>query len=171
MDKGKIKQGIEALIIAVEYGKKSDNLYLISSSAASLAYHESISGQNKSSYKRCSDLLDFMKEKGYSEIAKAEWTYAGIFTMMSVTECLWADFEKALESVETAYELCKNNKNITQEVMVLLAYSYILHAREDKIGAVNKINELEGVMKQLKMSPYIITIYVGWKIYLLIESC
>lgn len=32
VDKGKIKQGIEALIIAVEYGKKSDNLYLISSS-------------------------------------------------------------------------------------------------------------------------------------------
>ncbi len=171
LEKGNIKQGIEALINAMEYGNKSGNLYLLSSAASSLAYHESIFGHYKSSYKRCSDLLVYMKEKGYSEIAKAEWTYAGIFTMMSVMECLWTDFDKALESVETAHKLCKNEKNITQKIMALLAYSYILHAREDKIGAVKKINELEGIMKQLKISPYIITTYVGWKIYLLIESC
>jgi hypothetical protein len=64
--------------------------------------------------------------------------------MMSVTECLWADFDKALESVETAYELTKDEKNIFQKIIALLAYSYILHAREDKIGAVNKLTELEG---------------------------
>ncbi|WPR70375.1 LuxR C-terminal-related transcriptional regulator [Flavobacterium sp. NG2] len=170
LNKGNIRQGIDALIIALEYAKKSGNLYLISSAASSLSYHESIFGQYKSAYKRCSDLLDFMKEKGYSEIAKAEWTYAGIFTMMSVTECLWADFDKALKSVETAYNLCKNEKNITQKIIALLAYSYILHAHEDKTGAVNKLNELEGVLKQFKISPYIITTYVGWKIYLLIEA-
>lgn len=170
LNKGNIKQGIEALIIAVEYGKKSDNIYLISSAATSLAHHGSIFGQYKSSYKRCSDLLDFMKEKGYSQLAKAEWTFAGLFTMMSVTECLWADFDKALVSVKTAYELCKNEKNIIQRIIALLAYSYILHAHENKAGALNKLNELEAVLKQYKISPYIITTYVGWKIYLLIES-
>jgi len=170
LDKGNIKQGIEALIIAVEYGKKSGNFYLISSAATSLAYHESVFGCYKSSYKRCSDILDFMKEEGYSQIAKVEWTFAGLFTMMSVTECLWADFDKALESVKNAYELCKNEKNVTQKIIALLAYSYVLYALENKIGAVNKVNELEAVLKQYKISPYIITTYVGWKIYLLIES-
>ena len=170
LHKGNTRQGIEALIIAVEYGKTSGNLYLISSAASSLSYHESISGQYKSSYQRSSDLLAFMKEKGYSDLAKAEWTYAGIFTMMSVTECRWADFDKALESVETAYELTKDEKNITQKIIALLAYSYILHAREDKIGAVHKLTELEGVLKQFKISPYILTTYVGWKIYLFTEA-
>ncbi|OBX21355.1 LuxR family maltose regulon positive regulatory protein [Gelidibacter algens] len=170
LNKGNTKEGIDALIIAIEFAKKSGNLYLISSATSSLSFRESIFGQYKSSYKRCSDLLAFMKEKGYLEIAKAEWTYAGIFTRMSVTECLWADFDKALESVETAYKLCKNENNITQKIIALLAYSYILHAHEDKTGAVNKLNELEGVLKQFKISPYIITTYVGWKIYLLIEA-
>jgi len=83
---------------------------------------------------------------------------------------LWADFDKALESVKTAYELCKNEKNITQRIIALLAYSYILHAHENKVGALSKLNELEVVLKQYKISPYIISTYVGWKIYLLIES-
>ncbi|MCP4313187.1 MAG: hypothetical protein GY790_18160 [Bacteroidetes bacterium] len=170
LNKGNVKQGVEALNVAVEYGKRSDNIYLISSAATSLAHHESIFGQYKSSYKRCSDLLDFMNEKGYSQIAKAEWAFAGLFTMMSVTECLWADFDKALESVKTAYELCKNEKNITQRIIALLAYSYILHAHENRVGALNKLGELEVVLEQNKISPYIITTYVGWKIYLLIES-
>ncbi len=170
LQKGNTRQGIEALTIALEYGKTSGNLYLISSAASSLSYQESIFGQYKSAYKRSSGLLAFMKEKGYSEFAKAEWTYAGIFTMMSVTECIWADFDKALESVETAYELTKDEKNIFQKIIALLAYSYILHAREDRIGAVNKLTELEGVMKQFKISPYIVTTYVGWKIYLFIEA-
>ena len=170
LDNGNTKEGIDSLVIAIDFAKKSGNLYLISSTTSSLSFRESIFGQHKSAYKRCSDLLAFMNEKGYSEIAKAEWTYAGIFTRMSVTECLWADFDKALESVETAYKLCKNEKNITQKIIALLAYSYILHAHEDKTGAVNKLNELEGVLKQFKISPYIITTYVGWKIYLLIEA-
>jgi len=170
LNNGNVKQGIEDLYIAVEYGKKSDNIYLISSAATSLAHHESIFGQYKTAYKRCSDLLDFMNQKGYSQIAKAEWIFAGLFTMMSVTECLWADFDKALESVKTAYELCKNEKNITQRIIALLAYSYILHAHENKVGALNKLSELEVVLKQYNISPYIISTYVGWKIYLLIES-
>ncbi|MDO1449915.1 LuxR C-terminal-related transcriptional regulator [Rhodocytophaga aerolata] len=170
LHKGNTRQGIEALTIALEYGKTSGNFYLISSAASSLSYQESVFGQYKSAYKRSSDLLTFMKEKGYSEFAKAEWTYAGIYTMMSVTECYWADFDKALESVETAYQLTKDEKNIFQKIIALLAYSYILHAREDKIGAVNKLTELEGVMKHFKISPYIVTTYVGWKIYLFIEA-
>lgn len=170
LNKGNTREGIDALIVAVEYAKKSGNLHLISSAASSLSYHESIFGQYKSAYKRCSELLAFIKEKGYSEIAKTEWIYAGLFTMMSVTECLWADFDKALESVETAYKLCKNEKNITQKIIALLAYSYILHAHGDKTGAMNKLHELEDVMKQYEISQYIVATYVGWKIYLLIES-
>lgn len=170
LNSGNDKLGIEALLRAIEYGKKSDNLYLISSVSLNLAFYESMFGRYKSSYKRCTDLLIYMREKGYSELAKAEWTFAGIFTMMSVRECVWTDFDKALESVKTAYKLCENEKDITQKIIALLAYSYILYARGDKEGAEDKLIELEAVMKQYKISPYINTTYVGWKIYLLIES-
>ncbi len=170
LGKGNVQQGVAALVQAVEYGKKSDHLYLISSAALSLAYQESIFGQHKSSYRRCADLLVFMKEKGYAQLAKSEWTYAGLFTMMSVRECIWAEFDQALENVKTAYRLCENTKDITQKIIALLAYSYILHAHGDKAGAAYKLNELEGVMKQFKISPYIVTTYVGWKLYLLVES-
>ena len=38
------------------------------------------------------------------------------------------------------------------------------------MGALSKLSELEVVLKQYKISPFIISTYVGWKIYLLIES-
>jgi len=167
---GNNKLGMEALLTAIAYGKKSGNLYLISSATLTLVFHEAMFGKHKSSYKRCTNLLTYLNQEGYGELAKAEWTYAGLFTMMSVKECVWTNFDKALESVKTAYELCKNEKDITQKIIALLAYSYILHARGDKIGAEHRLIELEEVMKQYKISPYIITTYVGWKTYLLIES-
>jgi LuxR family maltose regulon positive regulatory protein len=110
-----------------------------------------------------------MKDRGYSKIAKAEWMYSGIFTMMSVIQCIWTDFDEALENVKTAYDLCKNEKNIRHKIMAVLAYSYILHAHEDKIGAYVKIIELEDVLRQYKISPHLASTYIGWKIYLLIE--
>jgi LuxR family maltose regulon positive regulatory protein len=53
--------------------------------------------------------------------------------------------------------------------MALLAYSYVLYAHEDKSGAFDKINQLEDVLKQYKISPHLASTYIGWKIYLLIE--
>jgi DNA-binding NarL/FixJ family response regulator len=121
ISKGNIKQGAAALQSSLEYSKKSNNLYLISEIAYEIAYHEMRHGHYKASYKHCSDLLKYMKVCGYSEIAKAEWTYTGLITMMSVIQCIWTDLDSAYENVKTAYNLSKNEKNIAQRIKVLLA--------------------------------------------------
>jgi len=84
--------------------------------------------------------------------------------MMAVRECVLTDFDKALESVKTAYSLCENEKDVTQKITTLLAYSYILYARGDETGTNSKLVELEELMEQSKISPFLITVYVGWKL-------
>jgi LuxR family maltose regulon positive regulatory protein len=170
MTKGNLKQGTIALQTSLENCKKSKNLYLISTVAAIIAYHEGKLGHYKASFKHCSDILKYMKANGYSQIAKTEWTYSGLFTMMSVVQCIWTDFDGALENVKTAYDLCKSQKNIGQKIIALLAYSYILYAREERTEALKRLAELEEVMKQYKVSPFSTTTYVGWKIRVFIDS-
>jgi len=170
MSRGDIKKGTTALQNSLGYSKKSNNLYLISEIAYEIAYHEIRHGHYKAAYKHCFDLLSYMKVNGYSEIAKAEWTYTGLITMMSVIQCVWTDLDSAWENVKTAYNLSKNEKNITQRIKVLLAYSYILYARDDKPGALSKLTELEEVMKQFKASHHVIDTYTGWMIRILIDS-
>ncbi len=170
MSKGDIEQGATTLRKSLDYSKKSNNLYLISEIAYEIAYHEMRHGHYKAAYKHCSDLLNYMKVNGYSEIVKAEWTYTGLITLMSVFQCVWTDLDSAWENVKTAYNLSKNEKNITQRIKVLLAFSYVLYARDDKPGAINKLNELEEVMKQFDASHHVTDTYTGWMIRILIDS-
>jgi len=170
MSKGDIEQGATTLRKSLDYSKKSNNLYLISEIAYEIAYHEMRHGHYKAGFKHCSDLLNYMKVNGYSEIVKAEWTYTGLITLMSVFQCVWTDLDSAYENVKTAYNLSKNEKNITQRIKVLLAYSYVLYARDDKPGAISKLYELEEVMKQFKASHHVTDTYVGWMIRILIDS-
>ena len=80
-----------------------------------------------------------MNKRGFSNVTKVEWTFSGLFTMMSVIQCIWTNFDEALENVKTAYQLCENAKDIRYRIMALLAYSYILYAVNDKDGAFDKI--------------------------------
>jgi LuxR family maltose regulon positive regulatory protein len=170
MSKGDIEQGAATLRKSLDYSKKSNNLYLISEIAYEIAYHEMRHGHYKAAYKHCSDILNYMKVNGYSEIVKAEWTYTGLITLMSVFQCVWTDLDSAWENVKTAYKLSKNEKNINQRIKVLLAFSYVLYARDDKPGAISKLNELEEVMKQYKASHHVTDTYAGWMIRILIDS-
>jgi LuxR family maltose regulon positive regulatory protein len=61
---GDIQESNKAFKNAWEYGKKSGNLYLISTIAFRVADIEQQLGHYKSAYKKCSDLLTFMKERG-----------------------------------------------------------------------------------------------------------
>ncbi len=170
MSKGDIEQGATTLRKSLDYSKKSNNLYLISEIAYEIGYHEMRHGHYKAAYKHCSDILNYMKVNGYSEIVKAEWTYTGLITLMSVFQCVWTDLDSAWENVKTAYNLSKNEKNITQRIKVLLAFSYVLYARDDKKGAICRLTELEEVMKQFKVSHHVTDTYVGWMIRILIDS-
>jgi LuxR family maltose regulon positive regulatory protein len=169
MSGGNLEESRKALDNALKHSRRSGNLYLISTITTTIVTHKLYMGQYNSAYEQSLDLLSFMKDHGYSQIAKTEWMYSGLFTMMSVIQCIWTDFDEALENVKTAYDLCKNEKNIRYKIMAVLAYSYVLHAHEDTNGAFDKINELENILRQYKISPHLASTYIGWKIYLLIE--
>jgi LuxR family maltose regulon positive regulatory protein len=163
-------KSIEAYEKALEYGKKSGNVYLISTIAINLAYLESRMGLYTSSYKKCSDLLTFMKERGYSQFAKLESTFAGLYSCLAGIECMRADFDDALENIKTAYRLSKNDSNSSYKVIVLLVYSLILYGCGDSEGIMRMINEAEEIIKLNKITPAVMAIYIAMKGLILIEQ-
>ncbi|HUX94621.1 MAG TPA: LuxR C-terminal-related transcriptional regulator [Bacteroidales bacterium] len=166
---GDIQESNKAFKNAWEYGKKSGNLSLISTIAFRVADIEQQLGHYKSAYKKCSDLLTFMKERGYSQIAKTEWTYAGLFIVMASTQAVWANMDKAHEYIKIAYDLGKTTKDISIKIPILLIYSMVLYECGDTTGAEKKINEMEDIIKQNYIPPFLTHIYLSSKIFILIE--
>lgn len=161
------KEEMKALNVALEYAKKSRNLYLISMIAIRIAYNNQRMGFFKSAFKTCSDLINYMKESGYAQIAKAEWTFAGVFSMMAMIQYIWADLDSAAESAKIAYDLCKNEANLNHKLLALLVKSSVLHGYGDSKGALEVSNELEQIIKQNKNLPFLIPAFVSLKIEIL----
>jgi len=167
---GDIQKSNNAFKKAWNYGEKSSNLYLISAIAFRVADNEQQLGHYKSAYKKCSDLLHFMKKGGYAQIAKTEWTYAGLFTVMASTQAAWANMDKAHEYIKIAYDLSTNTKDIAIKLPILVLYSVVLYICGDTTGAEKKLNEIEEITKQNYIAPYLTYIYLSAKIFLLIET-
>jgi LuxR family maltose regulon positive regulatory protein len=163
------KGSIDAYEKALEYGKKSGNIYLISTIAINLVYIESRMGLYNSAYKKCSDLLTFMKESSYLQIAKSESTFAGLYSCMAGIEYMRTDFDDALENIKTAYNLCKNESNNSFKVVVLTVYSSTLFGRGDPAGALKMLTDAEDIIKQNKIAPVVVSIFIALKGILLIE--
>jgi LuxR family maltose regulon positive regulatory protein len=163
------KQVTEALNIALEYAKKSRNLYLISLIAIRIAYTNQRMGFFKSAFKSCSDLLNYMKESGYAHIAKAEWTFAGVYSMMAMIQYIWADLEGAEQNAKIAYDLSKNEANLSHKLLALLVKASVLRGYGDASGALEVANELEHIIKQNKDFPFLIPAFVSLKIEILSE--
>ena len=155
------KECIIAFEKALEYGKKSGNIYLITTIANRLSTLEARMGLYTSSYKKCSDLITFMKESGYSQITKSECTYAGVYSSMAGIESMRTDFDDALENIKTAYNLCKNESNITIKVHVLMVYSLALLGRGDLAGVKKMINEADNILKQNIVLPTTMSRYIS----------
>jgi LuxR family maltose regulon positive regulatory protein len=154
---------------AFEYSVKTGNIYLISTIAIRMAENEQQLGHYKSAFKKCSDLLAIMKDKGYSEIAKVEWTYAALYLIMGITEFMWADLDLANEKIKIAYALSKKGKDIYLQIFILMVYNASL-LELDVLESEKKSIELENLMKQTDCHPYLTTMYIGWKIYLNIRK-
>ena len=167
---GRFQESIEAYEKALEYGKKSGNIQLISTVACRLSALESRMGYYTSSYKKCSDLLTLMKESGYSQIAKSECTFAGLYTCFAGIECMRTDLDDALKNIKTAYNLSRNDSNNSNKVAVRSVYSLILYGRGDTAGAVKMINEAEDIVRQNKIVLSIMAIYVAIKGIILIQQ-
>lgn len=166
---GDIQASNRAFENAWEYGKRSGNLYLISAIAFRVADIEQQLGHYKSAYKKCSDLLTFMKERGYSQIAKTEWTYAGLFIVMANTQMAWANMDKAHEYIKIAYDLCKSTRDISIKIPILMCYSIVLFECGDTTGAEKKMMEMEDIIKQHYIAPYLTFVYLSSKIFILTE--
>lgn len=166
---GNIQESNKAFKRAWEYGEKSGNLYLISAIAFRVADNEQQLGHYKSAYKKCSDLLTFMKKGGYLQIARTEWTYAGLFTVMASSQAGWANMDKAHEYIKIAYDLCKTTKDISIKIPILMLYSVVLYECGDTTGSEKKMNEMEDIIKQNYIAPFLTNMYVSSKIFILIE--
>ncbi|MBK7712334.1 MAG: hypothetical protein IPJ37_16280 [Bacteroidales bacterium] len=154
---------------AFEYSKKSGNIYLISTIAIRMAENEQQLGHYKSAFNKCSNLLAIMKDKGFSEITKAEWTYAALFLIMGITEFMWADLDRGYEHIKIAYDLSKKGKDIYLRIFILMVYTVML--REiDEVESEMKSIELEDLMKQTDTHSFLTTMYFGWKIHSFLEK-
>jgi len=165
----KYEESIQDLNKALEYGKKSGNIYLMSTIVSRLAFIMHRLGHFKSAYKLCTDLFSFMNQRGYSQIAKMDWTYAGLFANMAMMESMWADWDGAMENIKTAYNLCKTEPNILVKYVVLFGYSMVLHGLCDTAGSLEKLNELDDLLREHKITPQQKSTYIAWKGYVLIN--
>ncbi|MDA3893661.1 MAG: LuxR C-terminal-related transcriptional regulator [Salinivirgaceae bacterium] len=167
--KGQLQNSIEAFNKAFDYGKKSGNIFLISTIAMRMSENEQVLGNYKSAYKRCSELLNLISEKGYAQITKVDKNYAALYFTMGVSQFSWAHFEEAFENIRIAYTLSRGVKDIYIRVLSLMVYSFVLKELGDA-DAENKMAELDEIMKQDEAPPFLISMYRGWKIYLLLDK-
>jgi LuxR family transcriptional regulator, maltose regulon positive regulatory protein len=170
MSRENLKESINAFENALEYGKKSGNIYLISSIGNRIVALESRMGLYKSSYKRCSDLLLFIKESGYSQIIKSESSYAVLFTCMAGIESMRIDFEDALENIKTAYNMCKTESDNSFKILTLVVYALTLYGRGDIDGVKNMLTEADNILRVNKIFPASLAMYIAMKGLILIEQ-
>lgn len=159
----------EAFKKAMNYAKKSGNIYQIASITVRMAENEQQLGHFKLSHKICSELIEFMNDRGYVQIAEVEWSFAGLYSMMAAIELCWGQAEKADEKIKTAYNLCKSGNDVFSTSYVLLVFTGILFMREDIIDAEKKINELDALIKENKVVSYFEFYFISMKLFMYIE--
>ncbi|WP_018622160.1 LuxR C-terminal-related transcriptional regulator [Spirosoma luteum] len=152
-----------ALKKALVFGKKSGNIYLITTIAIALAFNEGRLGRYNVSYQRSVDLLEFLKENGYAALVKTDWTFAVLFANMAAIKYFWADLDEATENIKIAYRLCIHEADMTSKVLVLVVYSVLLHGQGDLVEAELKIKEMEVILQKNKVNPFLESMYIGWK--------
>ena len=161
---------IEAYEKALAYGKKSGNIFLISTIVYNLASLEVRMGLYTSAYRKCTDLMTFMKKSGYLQISKLDSIYAGLYTLMAGIETFRTDYDKALANIKTAYSLSKENPNNSYKVIMLSVYWLVSFGQRDNAEIEKLKDEIEDIIKQNTISPAGIAIYIAMKGHLLIEQ-
>ena len=163
-----LNEGIKAFEKALEYAKKSGNINLISTIGCRLSALEARMGRYTLSYQMCTDLISFMKENGYSQIMRSESTFTGLYAFMAGVEAMRTDFDDALKSIKSAYNLYKKESDNTFKVNMLVIYSLTLYGRGDIAGAVKMLNEADDILKQNIIFPGAMAMYIAMKGFLLI---
>lgn len=160
---------VEDLYKALEYGKGSGNVYLMSTITIRLSFVLHRMGQYKKAFKISNDLLSILQDRGYSQITKLDLTYASLYSTMAMMQFMWFDLDAAYENIKTAYELSNDIPNVQVRYIVLFAYSMVLKGREDLAGSLEKVHEMDDLLLNHKITPQQRSTYTAWKGYLLIE--
>jgi LuxR family transcriptional regulator, maltose regulon positive regulatory protein len=155
---------------ALYYAKQSDNINIISQTTITLSYLEFRMGLLGTSYNRCTELLSLMQKKGYAQITKHEHSYAALYTHLAGIECIKMDIDNAFQNIETAYNLSKESPDLTSQITVLTVYSLILYVKGDTKGAWYKIDEIENLLKQQKIAPDALSLYISFKGFMLVDQ-
>lgn len=167
--KGENFNSKEAFEKALKLAKKSGKPYLFSAIIHRILDYEELQGHYTLSYNKCLELLNYFKDSGYSTLVEQDWTFAGLYAKLSGFEFLWANIDKALEYIETAYKLGKTANDLSLKTLLLMMYSMILHENGRTKEAGEKIIEMETILKDNFISPYVKSAYIGWKVFILIE--
>ena len=165
---GELSEGNKAFDSALEYGKKSGNFYLISTIVIRMAENEQQLGHYRSAYKKCTDLLAYTKERGYAQLAKAEWTFASLYLILGITESMWTEMDKAFNNIQTAYNLSRGVKDVYMKIMILMIYTSLLRERGDREEEKRR-SELDELIKQNEVPAFLISLYISWKTQYLLE--
>jgi len=161
---GEVAQSIKALENAVMYAKKTRNLYLTSTTVIRLAFTELRHGNFKVAFSYCEDLLKSIQDGGYTEMVKNEWSYSGLFSTMGYIQFRWNRLDEALQNSKTAYELCRKGDDVILHLFTALIYGWVLLLKGYRIKSDEIISELETMTKVKNVPPYLVDMFLTWKI-------
>ena len=154
---------------AFDYSKRVGNIYLLSTIAIRMSENDQLLGNYTSAFNKCNEVLRLINEKGYLQITKTDWTFAALYLIIGSTYYIWAENERAYDYLKTAYELSKSGKDIFLKIYVLMVYSVALNEQgSDETN--QKIAELEALIRNNTIPPFLYSYYIGWKLFFFIET-
>lgn len=162
---GDLYKAKESFDQAFDIGVKTGNFYLMSTIAIRMSEVHQQLGFYKTAYKKCENLLKMMQEKGVSEITKADWTFASLYLVLGSTEFMWCHMDKAYEHVKIAYSFSNNIKDVFLKTIILMINAYVLKEKNDP-EAQSVMYDLDELMRQNDIPPYIESMHIGWRIYI-----
>ncbi len=159
---GELQMGSKAFSNALDYAKKSGNIYLISTIIIRMAENEQQLGHYKLAYKKCTELQAYIKNRGYGKLAETEWTFAALYLILGITESMWVQMDKAFNNIQIAYNLTKCGNDVYIKTMALMIYASLLDQRGD-IEAEKRRFELDELIRQNKVPPFLVSLYISVK--------
>jgi LuxR family maltose regulon positive regulatory protein len=87
---------------------------------------------------------------------------------MSITESMWANTEKAFDHIQIAYNLSRDVRDIYLRIMILMMYSTLLGMLGDR-ESEKRMQELDDIMKQNEIPPFLVSMYITWRTHFLLE--
>lgn len=89
---------------------------------------------------------------------------------MAAIENYWLDEVSAAKNIAIAYQLTQNDNNIINRALVLINYSLISFCAGNTNDALNKILELEAVQLSEALPSAVLTLYISWKGFLIVNQ-